>query len=94
MKTIKQASVFPKYVEFIPHVSKMTDGIIYISKEYGTASHLCLCGCGCLTVTPLNANGWNLTDTDGAISMTPSIGNFQFQCKSHYIITKGIANFV
>lgn len=94
MKTIKQASIFPVYTEFIPERYKMQVGVIYISREYKTASHLCLCGCQCLTVTPLNENGWTLTDSDGLITMTPSIGNFQFECKSHYIITKGIANFV
>lgn len=94
MKTIKQAQIFPEYVELIP--DRLKQGILYISKTYKTAIHLCLCGCGQQTVTPLHdIHGWKLIEEkEGAISLTPSIGNYQFACKSHYIITKNIANFV
>lgn len=95
MKTIKQASISPVYTEFIPYVKIMKQGVIYVSREYGTASHKCLCGCGGLTVTPLDKPyGWTLIVNDKGVTMTPSIGNFSFECKSHYIITNGIANFV
>lgn len=38
--------------------------------------------------------GWNLIEKNGKISFTPSVGNQQFPCGSHYIITNNIANFV
>jgi hypothetical protein len=38
--------------------------------------------------------GWHMTEKDGKVSFTPSIGNYQLPCKSHYIITKNKANFV
>ncbi len=41
------------------------------------------------------SHGWDFTKNDnGTITFTPSVGNFQFPCKSHYIITNSVANFV
>jgi hypothetical protein len=92
MRTIKKVEVTPVYVNHIP--DNMEFGKIYISNEYHTANHLCLCGCGGETVTPLIGSGWKLTEKDGKISLTPSILNGNYECKSHYIITNNIANFV
>lgn len=92
MKTIKQVTVIPKFVEFIPN--PMEQGILYISKEYGVANHLCLCGCGTQTVTPIGGNGWQLIENGDKVSLTPSIANYQYPCKSHYILTNNVANFV
>jgi hypothetical protein len=95
MKTIKQVEVIPVYVQYIP--AQLEEGKIYISKEFECSVHNCLCGCGEKTVLPLapELGGWTLIEhADGRISFTPSVGNFQFPCKSHYIITKNRANFV
>lgn len=92
MKTIKKVSIESKYVNEIPQI--LDEGILYICQEYKIAVHNCLCGCGNKTVTSLRPNEWNLTHNKGKISMSPSIGNYNFPCKSHYIITNGIANFV
>ncbi len=93
MKTIKKVSVDPVFVDVIP--DELQQGKIYISKEHECAIHLCLCGCGEETVTPLDEkNGWVLTERNDKISLSPSIGNYQFACKSHYIITNNVANFV
>lgn len=94
MKTIKQVIVEPVFVKFIP--DNIEQGKLYISEEYGTAIHLCLCGCGLETVTPIRGRySWELIKhKDGKISLTPSIGNYRFSCKSHYILTKNIANFI
>jgi Family of unknown function (DUF6527) len=82
----KVNSLVRKYVEFMPERSEMTEGIIYISRLYNLAIHLCACGCGTETVTPLNAaTGWDLVDDGKTISLTPSIGN-QKICGSHYWI--------
>lgn len=84
-----------KYVETMPETKE--EGILYISKKYGLAIHLCACGCGEQVVTPLNGNwngwmkdfGWDLTEyEDGTVTLSPSIGNFQFDCKSHYFIRR------
>jgi hypothetical protein len=44
MKTLRKVEITPVFVEFI-HDTLMQD-VIYISKEFQTATHLCLCGCG------------------------------------------------
>lgn len=99
MKTIKKVEIKPVYVEFIP--DELEEKTFYISEEYGTIMHNCLCGCGAKTVTPIDAvingvdHGWKLIkEKDDKISMTPSIANYQMPCKSHYILTKNVANFV
>lgn len=82
----------PQVVEFIP--DSLEDGILYISIKYATAVHKCACGCQNLTVTPLNVNGWSLSLSNGNASLTPSIGNYSFKCKSHYFITDNEVKFI
>jgi len=94
MKTIRKESVTPEYIEFMPEVDDMKENTIYISLKFSVTGHRCLCGCGSLTILPINNDGWNMTDNDNKLTFTPSVGNFQYPCKSHYIITKGVANFV
>lgn len=92
MKTLKKVEIKPVFVEFIPEI--MEQDILYISEKYKCANHLCLCGCGEQTITPLHDKGWKLIRDGDKVSLTPSIGNFCFPCKSHYIITNNITNFV
>lgn len=93
MKTIMKVEIEPVFVEFIP--KELEERKVYISEEYEVSVHNCLCGCGNKTVLPFGKDGWKLIkESNGEISFTPSVGNFQFPCKSHYIITKNIANFV
>lgn len=76
-----------KFVEFIPE--QLDDNILYISIEYGTASHKCLCGCGNEVITPFSPTDWRLIYDANSVSLDPSIGNWSFPCKSHYWISKG-----
>lgn len=93
MKTLKKVEITPVFVEFIPEI--LEEGKVYVSEKYRVSVHSCLCGCGERTVLPLKIYGWNLIkETNDKISFTPSIGNYQFPCRSHYIITKNVANFV
>jgi hypothetical protein len=95
MKTLKKIEIKPVFVEFIPE--KLIQNEIYISKEYGTAVHLCLCGCGEKAVMPLNpkfSSSWNLMEKDGKVSFSPSILNTNCPNRYHYIITENIANVV
>jgi len=80
-KTLKH-----QFVEFIPE--RLEDGVIYISTEYATVSHNCCCGCGNEVVTPLSPTDWELTFDGKSISLYPSIGNWNFQCQSHYWIKR------
>lgn len=94
MKTIRKVEIEPVFVRFIPPRNEMEENKIYISKEYKSASHLCLCGCKEYVHTPLNSSGWELSEGNKGVSLTPSIGSFNLKCKSHYIITNNVANFV
>ena len=75
--------VSPRWVETVP--DQLEPGVLYVSIQYATTTHLCPCGCDREVVAPLSANGWRLI-YDGAVSLTPSIGNWSFPCRSHYWI--------
>lgn len=75
-----------EFVENIPENAK--DGILYISTKYATAIHKCCCGCGNEVVTPLSPAQWSLTFDGDSVSLDPSIGNWNFPCRSHYWITR------
>lgn len=73
-----------KFVESIP--DRLENDTIYISINYCTAVHKCCCGCGKEVVTPLSPTDWKLTFDGESVSLFPSIGNWSFECKSHYWI--------
>ena len=73
-----------KFVEFVP--DDIEDGVVYISVHYCTAIHKCVCGCGNEVVTPLSPTDWRLTFDGKTVSLYPSIGNWNFECQSHYWI--------
>jgi hypothetical protein len=54
--------------------------------EYATVVHKCCCGCGKEVVTPLSPTDWKLIFNGKTISLDPSIGNWGFECRSHYWI--------
>lgn len=74
-----------QFVEFMPDV--IQEGVVYISLEYRSVIHKCACGCGKEVNTPLHPTGWKLIYEGESISLKPSIGNWSFDCKSHYWIT-------
>jgi hypothetical protein len=73
-----------KFVHYIPE--QLDSGVIYISMEYATAAHSCCCGCGEQVITPFSTTDWKLTFDGETVSLWPSIGNWNFECRSHYII--------
>lgn len=74
----------PEFVEYIPE--RLEEGVLYLSRRYATATHLCCCGCGREVVTPLNPAKWRLAEKNGTVSLYPSVGNWSFPCQSHYWI--------
>lgn len=79
-------SLTPSFVEYIPdHVD---EGVLYISIPFATATHKCCCGCGLQVVTPLSPTDWSVTFNGVSISLDPSIGNWNFPCRSHYWIKR------
>ncbi|MCA9905541.1 MAG: hypothetical protein KC547_16915 [Anaerolineae bacterium] len=83
----KVSSLKIQYVDTMPQ--QLDAGILYVSKKYKTAMHLCCCGCGNKVATPLKPGGWQLSVTNGLPTLHPSVGNFSFPCQSHYIISSG-----
>ena len=71
----------------------LEEGVLYISVEYCSAIHKCVCGCGNKVVTPLSPTEWELTFDGKRVSLNPSIGNWKFECKSHYWIIKNKVQF-
>ena len=72
-----------RFVEVLP--SELDPGVLYISGSHNIVAHLCCCGCGKEVVTPLGQVGWTLR-YDGRVSLSPSVGNGAYDCKSHYVI--------
>ncbi|WP_275949896.1 DUF6527 family protein [Pseudomonas glycinae] len=75
-----------EFVEFVP--DKLEEGVLYISMRYRTVAHLCACGCRKEVVTPLSPTDWVLS-FNGAVTLSPSIGNWNFPCRAHYFIRGG-----
>lgn len=78
-----------RFVQHIP--DGLEPGVLYISMEYGTAAHQCCCGCGEEVVTPFTPTDWKMTFEGETVSLSPSIGNWTLDCRSHYVIKRGRA---
>jgi len=74
-------------VQYIPKSPE--PGILYVSEEFEAAVHLCACGCGLKVSTPLGPTEWSFFDSLEGPSLDPSIGNWEFPCRSHYWIQGG-----
>lgn len=65
------------------------EGVLYVSDEFKTATHLCACGCGEKVRTPIGPEEWSVWEASNGPTLRPSIGNWQKPCRSHYLITAG-----
>ena len=72
------------FVDLIP--DELDQGTLYISIKFATAAHVCCCGCGQSVFTPLSPTDWKLIFDGVSASLSPSIGNWSFPCRSHYWI--------
>jgi len=84
---LRQTRFAHEFVEYIPE--ELVDGVLYVSMAFSVASHKCACGCGREVVTPLSPTDWRLLFDGAAVSLEPSIGNWNFPCRSHYFIRDG-----
>jgi len=80
-----------EFVEYIP--SELREGTVYVSIPFATVVHKCCCGCGREVVTPLSPTDWELTFDGRSISLYPSIGNWDYPCRSHYWIKYDIVEW-
>lgn len=72
------------FLEIIPE--ELEEGMLYISPRFRVIIHLCCCGCKNKVVTPLSPARWKMFFDGKTISLSPSIGNWSFDCESHYWI--------
>lgn len=84
---MRQSAYSVEFVEFVPNPRQ--EGVLYVSIAYKTAVHSCACGCGNKVVTPINPAQWGFCWDGDDVTLTPSIGNWQFPCRSHYWIYMG-----
>ena len=82
----KVERIAAEFVDFIP--ATLAPGVLYVSRKYRTASHLCCCGCGSKVVTPLKPGGWVISNERGLVTLDPSIGSWNLPCQSHYFIRR------
>jgi|SRR5205807_4977732 len=82
----RQTILTHEFVEYIPE--DLAEGKIYVTMAFATAAHKCCCGCGNQVITPISPTDWQLTFDGESISFDPSIGNWSFDCKSHYWIIR------
>ena len=75
--------------EFVRRVpAELQEGVLYVCLDCDVVVHKCACGCGEKVVLPLSPEHWKLS-YDGEVTLSPSIGNYQYDCKSHYFIRDG-----
>lgn len=72
-----------------PIPGQLARGMLYVNPQGNRAHHLCACGCGQRVLTPLNDLEWELSGSDKEPSLHPSVGNWNLDCKSHYILRRG-----
>lgn len=76
-----------RFVEQLPE--HLESGVLYICMKYATSAHSCCCGCGEEVITPFTPTDWKMTFDGETVSLSPSIGNWNFACRSHYFIRSG-----
>lgn len=89
---MKRTTLIYKFVKYIPDCLEYET--IYVSIPFATVAHRCCCGCGKEVIIPLSPTDWRLIFDGQSISLEPSIGNWNFSCKSHYWIKQNEAIFV
>jgi hypothetical protein len=88
---VKVHRITPKFVEHVPDM--LEPGLLYISLEHGAMVHLCACGCGHEVSLPLSPIDWKLSYDGENVSLWPSVGNWSFPCRSHYVVDGGQVNW-
>ncbi|APZ33042.1 hypothetical protein BOH66_01070 [Microbacterium aurum] len=78
-------------VEFIPLT--LEPRILYVTDTYRTSAHLCACGCGTKVFLPLSPVEWTVRHDPEGVTVRPSVGNWEFPCRSHYFITGGVVQW-
>lgn len=81
-----------EFIELAPKT--LEEGVLYVSVEYASAVHNCFCGCGIKVATPISPTDWKLTFDGDTVSLWPSVGNWEFPCRSHYFVERNVVRWV
>jgi len=84
---MKRTTYETHFVDKMPSI--LEDGILYIAPHYNCVMHNCMCGCGEKVCTPIDVGQWKWNYDGKNVSLNPSVGNFQYKCKSHYFLVDG-----
>lgn len=84
---MKEVRFRHEVVTFIPET--LQANTLYVTTDGDVAGHLCACGCGREVITPLSPMDWSITFDRCGATLSPSIGNWAFPCRSHYFIWDG-----
>lgn len=84
---MKQVRFRHEVVDSIPET--LQANTLYVTTDGDVAGHLCACECGREVITPLSPTDWSITFDRRGASLSPSIGNWAFPCRSHYFIRNG-----
>ncbi|MGH2958723.1 MAG: DUF6527 family protein [Solirubrobacterales bacterium] len=76
-----------EFVEVVPE--NLIEGVLYVSLKYKSVSHLCMCGCGEKVVFRLAPQRFKIKFDGESVSLSPSVGNSNFACRSHYWLEHG-----
>lgn len=77
--------ILPEFVDEIP--GEIREGYLYLCLSYNAVIHKCACGCGEIISTPLDKkHGWVMQYDGEEVTLSPSIGNGSYKCRSHYFI--------
>ena len=77
--------ISPEFVDEIP--GEISEGYLYLCLPYNAVIHKCACGCGEIISTPLDKkHGWVMQYDGEEVTLSPSIGNGSYKCRSHYFI--------
>lgn len=69
-------------------------GILYVCFECNVVVHLCACGCSEKVVLQIAPDFWCVQYDGETVSLFPSIGNYQYPCRSHYWIEQNRVKWV
>lgn len=83
---MRHSSLEHRFVRNAPR--ELEPGVLYISMEYATAVHSCCCGCGERVVTPFTPTDWQMTFDGESVTLNPSVGNWNQDCRTHYVIER------
>jgi hypothetical protein len=72
------------FITTIPDI--LESNKLYISIPFNTVLHKCACGCGEEVSTPLSPSDWEISYNGESVTLEPSIGNWTYRCRSHYLI--------